>query len=270
MHFHALCCWICSCVVKATVPQGKGPCKWLAAEGRHTSEVHSIQRRLWSFALPNQFLDRWDQRLWQNSWCGKQGANYGFGESVMFLHTDNCTGQNKNSYTMQYLVWHTLTNRHTNITLSFIPVWQTKFKPNWCFGLFKHHVFLPGTGKGRKALSPRRRKRLLWPFITTRPFSSSQQIDSEALLRRSKWLKQATINKEQEGIEEQNSKVLHMCMWIIILQTLQLVMSIILFPQKWRFQSQRTAMKVMRHTHPNWTLMQISYFKRRESNGYLP
>ena len=81
--------------------------------------------------------------------CGK-GANavvsrihyffdhHGFGEKDVYLHADTCTGQNKNSCMMQYLAWRTLTNRHTNITLSFLPVGHTKFAPDWCFGLFKH------------------------------------------------------------------------------------------------------------------------------------
>lgn len=53
------------------------------------------------------------------------------------MHADSCTGQNKNNCMIQYLVWRTLTNRHTNITLSFLPVGHTKFSPDWCFGLFK-------------------------------------------------------------------------------------------------------------------------------------
>ena len=80
--------------------------------------------------------------------CGK-GANavvsrlhyffdhHGLGEKDVYLHADNCTGQNKNSCMIQYLLWRTLTSRHTNITLSFLPVGHTKFAPNWCFGLFK-------------------------------------------------------------------------------------------------------------------------------------
>ena len=63
--------------------------------------------------------------------------NHGFGERDIYLHADNCTGQNKNNCMMQYLVWRVLTNRHTNITLSFLPVGHTKFAPDWCFGLFK-------------------------------------------------------------------------------------------------------------------------------------
>ena len=80
--------------------------------------------------------------------CGK-GANavisrldfffdhHGFGEKDVFLHADNCTGQNKNNCMVQYLVWRVITKRHTNITLSFLPVGHTKFSPDWCFGLFK-------------------------------------------------------------------------------------------------------------------------------------
>ena len=80
--------------------------------------------------------------------CGK-GANavvscihyffdhHGFGERNVYLHADNCTRQNKNNCMVQYLVWRTLTNRHTSITLSFLPVGHTKFAPDWCFGLFK-------------------------------------------------------------------------------------------------------------------------------------
>ena len=82
--------------------------------------------------------------------CGK-GANnvisrlhyfletHGLGEKEVFLHADNCTGQNKNNCMVQYLAWRTLTNRHTSITLSFLVVGHTKFAPDWCFGLFKRH-----------------------------------------------------------------------------------------------------------------------------------
>jgi len=37
------------------------------------------------------------------------------GEKVVFLHADNCTGQNKNNSMVQYLVWRALTNRHSII-----------------------------------------------------------------------------------------------------------------------------------------------------------
>lgn len=38
---------------------------------------------------------------------------------------------------IHYLAWRALTHRHSNITLSFLPVGHTKFSPDWCFGLFK-------------------------------------------------------------------------------------------------------------------------------------
>ena len=63
--------------------------------------------------------------------------NHGFGKKEVYLHADNCTGQNKNSCMVQYLAWHALTNKHSKITLSFLVVGHTKFAPDWCFGLFK-------------------------------------------------------------------------------------------------------------------------------------
>ena len=63
--------------------------------------------------------------------------NHSMGETEMYLHADNCTGQNKNNCMIQYLAWRALTHRHTNITLSFLVVGHTKFSPDWCFGLFK-------------------------------------------------------------------------------------------------------------------------------------
>ena len=60
--------------------------------------------------------------------------NHGLGEKRVFLHADNCTGQNKNACMMQYLAWRAMTKR---LTLSFLVVGHTKFAPDWCFGLFK-------------------------------------------------------------------------------------------------------------------------------------
>ena len=63
--------------------------------------------------------------------------HHGLGEKEVFLHADNCSGQNKNSTMLQYLAWRVMTKRHTQITLSFLVVGHTKFAPDWCFGLFK-------------------------------------------------------------------------------------------------------------------------------------
>ena len=64
-------------------------------------------------------------------------AVHGLGESRAHLHADNCTGQNKNNYMLQYLLWRTMLGLHTEITFSFLLVGHTKFAPDWCFGLFK-------------------------------------------------------------------------------------------------------------------------------------
>ena len=63
--------------------------------------------------------------------------NHGFGEKHVYLHADNCTGQNKNNCMIHYLIWRTMSGQHTNITLSFLPVGHTKFAFDWCFGLLK-------------------------------------------------------------------------------------------------------------------------------------
>ena len=42
----------------------------------------------------------------------------GSGECHLHLHADNCSGQNKNSCMMRYLMWRVLTGRHRSICLS--------------------------------------------------------------------------------------------------------------------------------------------------------
>ena len=36
---------------------------------------------------------------------------HGMGEQNVFLHADNCTGQNKNNCMIQYLLWRAMTGR---------------------------------------------------------------------------------------------------------------------------------------------------------------
>ena len=59
------------------------------------------------------------------------------GERAAYLHTDNCTGQNKNNAVIQYLVWRVLTNQHDSMELSFMIVGHTKFSLDRFFGMFK-------------------------------------------------------------------------------------------------------------------------------------
>ena len=64
-------------------------------------------------------------------------ATHNLGEVGLHLNADNCSGQNKNRYVMQYLAWRVLSGLNKSITLSFLIVGHTKFSPDWCFGLFK-------------------------------------------------------------------------------------------------------------------------------------
>jgi len=43
------------------------------------------------------------------------------------------------NYMMYYLMWRMLTGLREKVKISFLPVWYTKFIPNWCFGVMKQH-----------------------------------------------------------------------------------------------------------------------------------
>ena len=45
---------------------------------------------------------------------------HGLGETDVYLHADNCTGQNKNNAMIDYLMWRVMTGRHTNVTYTGI------------------------------------------------------------------------------------------------------------------------------------------------------
>lgn len=63
--------------------------------------------------------------------------NYGLKETILYLHADNCSGQNKNNAMIHYLLWRVMTGKHREIHISFMLAGHTKFAPDWCFGLFK-------------------------------------------------------------------------------------------------------------------------------------
>ena len=64
-------------------------------------------------------------------------THYGMGEKEVFLHCDNCSGQNKNRFVMQYYAWRVITGQHQDVSLNFMISGHTKFAPDWCFGLCK-------------------------------------------------------------------------------------------------------------------------------------
>ena len=55
----------------------------------------------------------------------------------IYLHAENCIGQNKNNATMQYLCWRVLTGKQRHIAISFMLPGHTKFAPDRHFGLIK-------------------------------------------------------------------------------------------------------------------------------------
>ena len=63
---------------------------------------------------------------------------HGIKERHLFLHADNCVGQNKNNMAVQYLAWRIIAGLSDTMELSFMLVGHTKFAPDRFFGLFKH------------------------------------------------------------------------------------------------------------------------------------
>ena len=106
-------------------------------------------RKCGIFGVCNEALPRQINFLIEEACDTGKGANniisklhyfftkYSFGEEDVYLHADNCTGQNKNNAMIHYLAWRVMVGLHRNITLSFLVVGHTKFAPDWCFGLFK-------------------------------------------------------------------------------------------------------------------------------------
>ena len=47
-------------------------------------------------------------------------GKYGYKERAIYLHADNCTAQNKNNTTIQYMMWRVMTDKNESIDLSFI------------------------------------------------------------------------------------------------------------------------------------------------------
>jgi hypothetical protein len=64
-------------------------------------------------------------------------CHHNFGEASITLHADNCSGQNKNWFVMQYLAWRVMSGLNKKAEISFMLVGHTKFAPDWCFGLLK-------------------------------------------------------------------------------------------------------------------------------------
>ena len=58
-------------------------------------------------------------------------AHHNLGETSLTFHADNCSGQNKNRFVMQYLAWRVMTGLNQRIEISFMMVGHTKFAPDY-------------------------------------------------------------------------------------------------------------------------------------------
>ena len=65
---------------------------------------------------------------------------HGLGETFAQIHADNCRAQNKNNAFMWYYLWRVMTGLHHTINYNFLLAGQTKFAPDWCFGLAKQRT----------------------------------------------------------------------------------------------------------------------------------
>jgi len=59
---------------------------------------------------------------------------------VLHLHTDSCTGQNKNNIVLGYLMLRVGHGLHDEIVWHFMEVGHTKFRPDEGFGNIRQHV----------------------------------------------------------------------------------------------------------------------------------
>jgi hypothetical protein len=60
---------------------------------------------------------------------------YGVGETRVDLNCDNCSDQNKNKFVLWYCAWWTMHKLHHSLDPLFLITGNTKFVPDWCFGL---------------------------------------------------------------------------------------------------------------------------------------
>ena len=93
-------------------------------------------------------------------------SNHGFRERDVHLHADNCTGPNKNNRMMQYLVWRTITNRHTNITL-VSSRWPQEICPRLVLWIIQTQLQKNKSGKSSRNSPSRQLINWLEPFLAS-------------------------------------------------------------------------------------------------------
>lgn len=63
--------------------------------------------------------------------------NFSFGATKLSLHTDNCCGQNKNKFVLQFCEWLVMMGYFESVEIAFLIVGHTKFDVDTWFGNFK-------------------------------------------------------------------------------------------------------------------------------------
>ena len=74
-------------------------------------------------------------------------TQFSLGEKEMHLHADNCVGQNKNSFMMQYLAWRVLSGLHTTISIHFMLrylAWRVLSGLHTAISIHFEHAAVPG------------------------------------------------------------------------------------------------------------------------------
>ena len=66
--------------------------------------------------------------------------NFGVGETDVICHADNCCGQNKNNFMMQYASWRTSVAMHKTFAVTFLPVGIQNFGPISTSGLVQKEI----------------------------------------------------------------------------------------------------------------------------------
>ncbi|MEQ2183970.1 hypothetical protein GOODEAATRI_003331, partial [Goodea atripinnis] len=76
-------------------------------------------------------------------------THFGFGETDVDLHCDNCTGQNKNNFMLWYGAWRVAHKLHSTLNIHFPIAGHTKFAPDCGFGPYQTSIENQGQHIGR-------------------------------------------------------------------------------------------------------------------------
>ena len=99
------------------------------------------------------------------------------------LHCDNCCGQNKNNAVIHYRCLRTLHGLNSNIELSFMLPYHTRFGPDCCFGLIKmkyKHSYLSSISQLAEVVLTSTTKSIKIPQLISEPCSDNTLVPVHA------------------------------------------------------------------------------------------